>query len=132
MKPFVRFALALALLACGVGHAADAPLIPRKLLFGNPTRQFPMISPDGSRISWLAPDENGVMNVWVSGFAGDSARAVTRETHRPIPWYGWAGEAATSSTCRTATGTKALFSADLETARSRPHAIQGFAPRTCW
>jgi hypothetical protein len=120
MKPFVRFALAFALLACGVGHGAETPLIPRALLFGNPTRQFPLISPDGSRISWLAPGENGVMNVWASAFGGDSARQITRETHRPVQWYGWAGDGRHLSTCRTATGTRTpLRHRDLETGAIR-------------
>lgn len=121
MKPFVRFALALAVLACGVGHAAETPLIPRALLFGNPTRQSPLISPDGSRISWLAPDGNGVMNVWASSFGGDSARAVTRETHRPIQWYGWAGDGRHLLYLQDGDGDENnhLFSADLETGAIR-------------
>ena len=28
------------------------PLIPRKVLFGNPDRTSPKISPDGQRIAW--------------------------------------------------------------------------------
>ena len=84
MKPFVGFVLALVSLLGGVAHAAPTPLIPRALLFGNAERQYPLISPDGSQISWLAPDEHGVMNVWAQAEGGDSARAVTREL-RPTP-----------------------------------------------
>jgi hypothetical protein len=29
------------------------PLIPRKLIFGNPDKAFVQISPDGARISYL-------------------------------------------------------------------------------
>ena len=40
------------------------PLIPREVLFGNPERADPQISPDGSQIGYLAPVE-GVLNVWI-------------------------------------------------------------------
>ncbi len=32
-----------------------APLIPREVLFGNPERANPQISPDGTQIGYLAP-----------------------------------------------------------------------------
>jgi dipeptidyl aminopeptidase/acylaminoacyl peptidase len=69
---------------------ADAHLLPRKLLFGNPDRLPPRISPDGKRILFVAPDE-GVLNVWV-GPAGDvrAAKPVTHERTRPIREAIWA------------------------------------------
>lgn len=64
-------------------HDAPAPapvvgqprsdLIPRALLFGNPERTAPQLSPDGAWMSWLAPVD-GVLNVWVAP-ASDAARA---------------------------------------------------------
>ena len=121
MKRFARFVLALVSLTGGVAHAAGTPLIPRALLFGNPTRQFPQLSPDGARISWLAPDAHDVMNVWISGFAGDSARSVTRETHRPIQWYAWAGDGRHILYLQDGDGDENahLFSADLESGAIR-------------
>ncbi|HEY6194064.1 MAG TPA: S9 family peptidase [Candidatus Eisenbacteria bacterium] len=68
------------------------PLIPRAQLFGNSPRETPQISPDGTQVSWLAPDEHGVENVWTRPTGGDSARAVTHESHRPIRTYAWAGD----------------------------------------
>jgi dipeptidyl aminopeptidase/acylaminoacyl peptidase len=67
-----------------------APLIPRDVLFGNPDRAAPLVSPDGSRISYLAPLD-GVMNVWVAP-ADDlaAARPVTRDRGRGIMTYFWA------------------------------------------
>src|SRR5262245_36796429 len=41
-------------------RAAD--LIPRDVLFGNPERAAPQISPNGKLLAWLAPDQ-GVLNV---------------------------------------------------------------------
>lgn len=66
------------------------PLIPRKLLFGNPDKASAQISPDGAQISWLAPLE-GVLNVWVAPADNPgAARPVTRDTGRGIRFYGWA------------------------------------------
>ena len=38
----------------------DVELIPRKVLFGNPERTSPRISPDAKRLAWLAPDGSHV------------------------------------------------------------------------
>ncbi len=65
-------------------------LIPRQVLFGNPDRASPLLSPDGTKIGYLAP-VNGVLNVWV-GPAEDPAAAkpVTNDTSRGIRTYFWA------------------------------------------
>jgi dipeptidyl aminopeptidase/acylaminoacyl peptidase len=70
-------------------RAAEPPLIPREVLFGNPERSLPRLSPDGTKISWLAPAQNGVLNVWVQE-AHQAAKPATNEPHRPIFWYTWA------------------------------------------
>lgn len=69
---------------------ADANLLPRKVLFGNPDHLPPKISPDGKRILFIAPDQ-GVLNVWV-GPADDpkAAKPVTKERTRPIRTAIWA------------------------------------------
>lgn len=65
-------------------------LIPRKVLFGNPDKASARISPDGKRLSFLAP-VNGVLNVWV-GPIDDAAAAkpVTKDKLRGIRSYFWA------------------------------------------
>ena len=64
-----------------------APLIPREVLFGNPTRAGGQISPDGKWLGWLAPD-NGVLNVWIAPASDpDDARVLTAATDRPIRQY---------------------------------------------
>ena len=68
------------------------PLIPREILFGNPARTDPQLSPDGAQIAWLAPDKNGMLNVWVSTMDGRNPHAITNKSHRPIDWYAWAGD----------------------------------------
>ncbi|HEV7922371.1 MAG TPA: S9 family peptidase [Thermoanaerobaculia bacterium] len=85
-----RRALALiAFLATPLLQAA--PLIPREVLFGNPERVLPRFSPDGTQISWLAPDGSGVMNVWAQ-HGSEAPRVLTKESARPIFWYDWSGD----------------------------------------
>jgi dipeptidyl aminopeptidase/acylaminoacyl peptidase len=88
---------AVLLLALGLAsgaHAAAPPLIPREVLFGNPERTAPQLSPDGAQISWLAPTKEGVQNVWARPFAeaAGAGRPITNEPRRPIWWYTWAGD----------------------------------------
>ncbi len=64
-------------------------LIPRQTLFGNPDRASVQLSPNGQRISYLAPLE-GVLNVWVGpADSPESAKPVTRDQGRGIRFYGW-------------------------------------------
>lgn len=65
-------------------------LIPRKVLFGNPDRAMPRVSPDGQQIAFLAPVK-GVLNVWVGSVEHpDEAQPVTKDTGRGIRIYFWA------------------------------------------
>jgi dipeptidyl aminopeptidase/acylaminoacyl peptidase len=69
-------------------------LIPRSVLFGNPERTSPRISPDGTRLAWVAP-RDGVLNVWlapfgVSGVDWAAAQPVTTDTDRGIRTFAWA------------------------------------------
>ncbi|MDW8300677.1 MAG: S9 family peptidase [Anaerolineae bacterium] len=65
-------------------------LIPRKLLFGNPTRAMAHLSPDGRYLSYLAPLD-GVLNLWVAPTDDPSAaKPITQERVRNIRFYEWA------------------------------------------
>ena len=78
---------------CALDIQAELPpLIPREVLFGNPARTHPQISPDGKQIAWLAPDKEGVLNVWASAIDEKDAHAITNEAHRPIEWYAWGSD----------------------------------------
>ncbi len=70
-------------------HAQETPLIPRDVFFGNPERANVQISPDGMRITYLAP-HNGVMNVWLQTIGNEDARPLTTSAQRPIRMYQWA------------------------------------------
>lgn len=69
---------------------SEDSVIARAVLFGNPERAMARLSPDGSRLAFLAPVD-GVLNVWV-GPAGDSgaAKAITCDTRRGIRQFFWA------------------------------------------
>jgi len=64
------------------------PLIPREVLFGNPERADPQISPDGTQIGYLAPVD-GVLNVWIRTLGKTDDRAVTADKHRGIQNFLW-------------------------------------------
>ncbi len=71
-------------------NAERLPLIPRKTFFGNPDRAAVTLSPDGSKIAYLAP-EGGVLNVWVGPTMDPmAARPVTDDRKRGIRKYYWA------------------------------------------
>jgi len=73
-----------------------AELIPRRVLFGNPERVSPRISPNGTSLAWIAP-HNEVLNVWTApvgpdGVDWDSAQVVTNDTDRGIRVFRWADD----------------------------------------
>jgi dipeptidyl aminopeptidase/acylaminoacyl peptidase len=69
----------------------EPPIIPRAVLFGNPERVFPQVSPDGRMLAYLAPD-SGVLNVWVRTIGKRDDRPVTHDRTRPIFQYYWQGD----------------------------------------
>jgi dipeptidyl aminopeptidase/acylaminoacyl peptidase len=66
-------------------------LIPREILFGNPEKSSPQVSPDGTRMAYLAP-VNNVLNVWVGTVGQDDYRPVTQDTERGVRFYAWAAD----------------------------------------
>jgi len=71
--------------------ASEPELIPREVLFGNPVKASPQISPDGKLISYLAP-VNNVLNVWVRIVGREDDRPVTKDDNRGIRIYFWAAD----------------------------------------
>ena len=73
-----------ALLFLTISCAQKQPeLIPREILFGNPTKVAPRISPDGNYLAYLAPYED-VLNVWVKTIGQDDDKVVTKDDDRGI------------------------------------------------
>ncbi|PVM84469.1 S9 family peptidase [Caulobacter radicis] len=70
-------------------------LIPRAVLFGNPERGGCQISPCGRWLAFAAPHQ-GVMNIWVTDWDADSAKALasarplTNDRHRGVYSFSWA------------------------------------------
>ncbi|MBN1826146.1 MAG: S9 family peptidase [Candidatus Eisenbacteria bacterium] len=73
-------------LGCGAGSSGDVDLIPREVLFGNPEKAGPQVSPDGTKMAYVAPVD-GVLNVWVGSIAEGDYKPVTRDTDRGIRGY---------------------------------------------
>jgi len=93
-SPLRRAAMPIACLAVVLFFAASAlaalpPLIPKETLFGNPEKVQARISPDGARMSYLAPND-GVLNIWVKTIGKDDDRVVTKDTYRGIRAHYWA------------------------------------------
>lgn len=87
----VKSFLALAVLAMATSSfATPPPLIPREVLFGNPVKASPQISPDGNRLAFLAPSDKGVLNVWVRTIGKEDDAQVTGDTYRGIRNFFWA------------------------------------------
>jgi dipeptidyl aminopeptidase/acylaminoacyl peptidase len=100
---------------------ADATLLPRKLLFGNPDRLPPHLSPDGKRVLFIAP-EQGVLNVWVAPVDHiEAAKAVTHERKRPIRAASWAqtGKHVIFSNDKGGDENFHIFAVDLETGQEK-------------
>jgi dipeptidyl aminopeptidase/acylaminoacyl peptidase len=94
-----------------------AALIPREILFGNPERVAPTLSPDGTRLGFVAPVD-GVLNVWV-GPADDvsAARPVTNDRGHGVRVFTFAHDDRTLLYLRDSDGNEdwRLSTLDLET-----------------
>ena len=86
----VILSLAISLLLSVSLLAQQPPLIPRDVLFGNPERAAPQLSPDGKRLAWLAADKKNVLQVWVKTIGGSDDKMVTADKKRGIRIYLWA------------------------------------------
>ena len=65
-------------------------LIPRLVLFGNPEKAAPSLSPDGRKMAYLAPDENNVLNIWIRDLVNKGQDCmVTSNAKQGISNYFW-------------------------------------------
>ncbi|MBD1832570.1 S9 family peptidase [Cyanobacteria bacterium FACHB-472] len=65
------------------------PLIPREILFGNPERTSPRLSPDGKYLAYIAPDTQNVLQVWLRTIGEEGARQLTADKKRGIRIFFW-------------------------------------------
>jgi dipeptidyl aminopeptidase/acylaminoacyl peptidase len=69
--------------------AMTTPLIPREILFGNPQRSSPKLSRDGKYLTYLAPDDKDVLQVWLRTLRQVDDRQLTDDKKRGIRAYFW-------------------------------------------
>ncbi len=89
---YLRLFLALCVFfgqTAAMASQTKTPRIPLEILFGNPEKTSPQISPDGTKISYLAPLD-GVLNIWVRTLQGGDDKPVTQDKGRGIRSYFWA------------------------------------------
>lgn len=67
---------------------AEVPLIPRSVLFGEPDKVYVRISPDGSKLAYLAPAD-GILNIWVKTIGKEDDHPVTHDKKRGIYNFNW-------------------------------------------
>ncbi len=122
-----KFSLIVAVLAltsaipASPASAQLPPLIPREVLLGNPERAHPRIAPDGKRLAWLAPDQHGILQVWVQTIGSHDERAVTADKSRGIHSYLWAFDSKTILYMQDAAGDENfhVFGVDLDSLNVR-------------
>jgi dipeptidyl aminopeptidase/acylaminoacyl peptidase len=122
----VAFAAPAALLSlvafCGRPLSAKEPeLIPRAVLFGNPERTSPQLSPDGKLLAYLAPDKKNVLQVWLRTIGKKDDRPLTQDKKRGIRQYFWAYDGRHLLYLQDTDGDENfhLHSADLKTGQVR-------------
>jgi dipeptidyl aminopeptidase/acylaminoacyl peptidase len=65
------------------------PLIEREILFGNPEKTSPRLSPDGKYLAYIAPDENKVLQVQLRTVGQQDDRQLTADKKRGIRIFFW-------------------------------------------
>ncbi|MDB4967453.1 MAG: acylamino acid-releasing enzyme [Myxococcales bacterium] len=82
--------LASSFTAAAPAAAEPPPLIARDILFGNPEKTSPQISPDGKKLAWIAPDKKNVLQVWVKTIGASDDKVITADKKRGIRMFQWA------------------------------------------
>jgi dipeptidyl aminopeptidase/acylaminoacyl peptidase len=120
--------LMAAVLAPTALRAELPPLISRDVLFGNPEKTSPRMSPDAQRLAWLAPDKKDVLQVWVKTIGKDDEKIVTADKKRGIRRFFWAEDSRTILYLQDADGDENwhVYGVDLGTGNVRNYtAFQG-------
>ncbi|GCF08541.1 S9 family peptidase [Dictyobacter arantiisoli] len=103
-----------------MANVTHTELIPRRILFGNPTKASPRISPDGKHLAYLAPMDN-ILNVWVGEVGGQEFQPITKDSERGIRFYFWAADNKHILYIQDTGGNEnwRLYATDLETHATR-------------
>ncbi|MBD2514018.1 S9 family peptidase [Nostoc sp. FACHB-973] len=65
------------------------PVIPREILFGNPEKASPRLSPDGKYLAYIAPDEKNILQVWLRTVGQEDDQILTADKKRGIRIFFW-------------------------------------------
>jgi dipeptidyl aminopeptidase/acylaminoacyl peptidase len=105
---------------CAEQGPKQPELIPRDVLFGNPEKARPRISPDGTMLAYLAPVDD-VLNVWVRTIGKEDDRPVTDEKNRDLFRFFWAADSKNVMYLQDKEGNEdwGLYSVNLETGQDR-------------
>ncbi len=118
-------AAVLALSFAAVAAAEPPPLIPRDVLFGNPEKSAPQLSPDGKFIAYLRSDKKNVLQVWVRTTVPppgeENDKPVTGDPKRGIRQFFWAQDGKHLLYLQDTGGDENfhLFAVDIETKKAR-------------
>jgi len=112
---------AVLIAGCAQESANLPKLIPKDVLFGNPEKARPRISPDGTMLAYLAPVDD-VLNVWVRTIGEEDDRAVTSETDRDLFRYLWSADSNQILYLQDKDGNEdwGLYSVSIETGEDQP------------
>ncbi|HYB52692.1 MAG TPA: S9 family peptidase, partial [Thermoanaerobaculia bacterium] len=118
--------------AIAVCVAELPPLISRDILFGNPEKTQPRLSPDATKLAWIAPDSKNVLQVWVRTVGKEDDKAITADKKRGIRQYFWAENSKTLLYLQDADGDENwhIYGVDLESGSIRDYtAFSGIQAR---
>ena len=115
--------LASSFAAAAPALAEPPPLIPRDVLFGNPERSSPTVSPNGKLLAWIAPDKKNVLQVWIKTIGKNDDKMVTADKKRGIRSYTWAEDDRTLLYVQDADGDENwhVYGVDLPTGSVRDY-----------
>jgi len=101
-------------------YSNSVDLIPKEVLFSNPLKTSPRISPDGKKMSYLAP-VNDILNIWVGDIGENNYKPLTKDYTRNIRSYFWAEDNKHILYLQDVGGDEnfRLFAVDIETEETR-------------
>ena len=112
------FLMTTLVLSSAAGSLAELPpLIPRDLLFGNPERTSPSLSPDGTRFVYSSPDDSkgNHGSLWTLPASGGEPKEIYRSSTRNLYDPIWSPDGRQLIYSADAGGTAHLYRMEIAT-----------------